>query len=247
VLLGDFLLSRAADRDRAVVVSTVVSSSLLGRLAHAAAAQYVETLTGFKWIMHDSNVRSDRRFLFGYEEALGYAVNDVVRDKDGISAALLVAGIAAEAKRHGRTIADRLDDVARRFGVYATDQFVIDLPGEDGERRIATIMAALRCSPPSELLGHPVTEVDDVAAGLRRTADGHEAKLALPRADVLVWRAGERVRVVVRPSGTEPELKVYLEVVLAVTDIDDVCAARQSGAGELSRLKRDLHALLESN
>ncbi len=246
VLLGDFLLSRATNREHAVVVTTVVSSSLLGHLAHAAAAQYLETLTGFKWIMRESNTRPDNRFLFGYEEALGYAVNDVVRDKDGISAALLVAGIAAEAKRHGQTIADRLDDIARRFGVYATDQFVIALPGEDGERRIATIMAALRSSPPSELLGDPVTAVDDVAAGIRRTAEGHEAKLALPRSDVVVWRAGERVRVVVRPSGTEPELKVYLEVVVPVADVDDVAAARQSGARELSRLKRDLHALLES-
>ena len=106
-------------------------------------------------------------------------------------------------------------------------------------------MAALRASPPSELLGDPVTEVDDVAAGFRRTAGGHEAPLALPRADVLVWHAGSHVRVVVRPSGTEPELKVYLEVVLPVAD-DDVSAATASSAGELSRLERQLHVLLES-
>jgi phosphomannomutase len=244
VLLGHFLLSRATDREHAVVVTTVVSSSLLGHLAHAAGAPYVETLTGFKWIMHDSAARPDSRFLFGYEEALGYAVNDVVRDKDGISAALVVAGIAAEAKRQGRTIADRLDDVTRRFGLFATDQFVVELPGEAGEERIGKIMAALRSSPPNELLGHPVTEVDDAATGIRRT-DGHEADLELPRADVVVWRAGERIRVVVRPSGTEPELKVYLEVVLPVADVDDVSTARESGASELCRLKRDLHALLE--
>jgi phosphomannomutase len=246
VLLGDFLLSRATNRGHSMVVTTVVSSSLLGHLAHAAAAQYVETLTGFKWIMHDSNARPDSRFLFGYEEALGYAVNDVVRDKDGISAALVVAGIAAEARRQGRTIADRLDDIARRFGVYATDQFVIELPGAAGEQRICKIMADLRCSPPSELLGHPLTGVDDAAAGIRRTADGHEANLELPRADVLVWRAGEHVRVVVRPSGTEPELKVYLEVVLPVADLDHVCEAREAGACELSQLKRQLHVLLKS-
>jgi phosphomannomutase len=246
VLLGAFLLSRATDRDHALVVSTVVSSSLLGHLAHAVGALYVETLTGFKWIMHDSAARSDSRFLFGYEEALGYAVNDVVRDKDGISAALVVAGIAAEAKRQGRTIADRLDDIARRFGLYATDQFFLELPGKAGEERIARIMAALRSSPPTELLGHPVTEIDDAATGVRRTAGGHEANLDLPRADVLVWRAGERIRVVVRPSGTEPELKLYLEVVLPVGEFHDVSAAKESAASELSCLKTDLHVLLES-
>jgi phosphomannomutase len=246
VLLGDFLLSRTADRGHALVVTTVVSSSLLGRVAHAAGAQYVETLTGFKWIMHDSAACPDGCFLFGYEEALGYAVNDVVRDKDGISAALLVAGIAAEAKRLGRTLADRLDDVARRFGLYATDQFFLELPGEAGEQRISELMEALRSSPPTELLGFSVTEVDDAAAGTRRTADGRVANLDLPAADVLVWRAGERARVVVRPSGTEAKLKVYLEVVRPVGELGDVVAAKNSAASDLRRLKREMRVLLGS-
>jgi phosphomannomutase len=246
VLFGDFLLSRATDHGHALVVTTVVSSRLLGRLARAAGAQYVETLTGFKWIMHDSAARSECRFLFGYEQALGYAVNDVVRDKDGISAALLVAGIAAEAKRQGRTIADRLDDLARRFGLHATDEFSLELPGEAGQERITEVMAALRSAPPVELAGHPVTAVDDAAAGIRRTAAGHETKLDLARADVLVWWAGERTRVVVRPSGTEPKLKVSLEVVRPVGEREDVPAAKQSPASALGCLRRDVRALLES-
>ena len=106
-LIGDYLLARATDRHHAQVATTVVSSSLLRQLAHAAGAHYTETLTGFKWIMHETAARPDFRFLFGYEEAIGYAVNNVVRDKDGISAALVVAGIAAEAKGQGRTIAGR--------------------------------------------------------------------------------------------------------------------------------------------
>jgi phosphomannomutase len=246
-LLGDFLLSQTVDRGHALVVTTVVSSRLLSRLAHAAGAQYVETLTGFKWIMHDSAACADVCLLFGYEEALGYAVNNVVRDKDGISAALLVAGIAAEAKRLGRTIADRLDDVARRFGLHSTDQFFLELPGEAGEERISELMAALRSSPPTKLLGLSVTEVDDAAAGTRRTADGRVANLDLPPADVLVWRAGERVRVVVRPSGTEAKLKVYLEIVSPVGELGDVVAARNSAADDLRRLKRDLRVLLGSS
>ncbi len=244
-LIGDYLLARATDRHCAQVATTVVSSSLLRQLAHAAGAHYTETLTGFKWIMHETAARPDFRFLFGYEEAIGYAVNNVVRDKDGISAALVVAGIAAETKRQGRTIAGRLDDIARRFGLHATDQFSLELPGEAGTEQISRIMTALRSSPPAELLGHPVTEIDDAATGIHRTADGHEATLELPRGDVLIWRSGERARVVVRPSGTEPKLKIYLQVVLPVGELDDVGAIRKTAASELSRLKHDLHAILE--
>jgi phosphomannomutase len=247
VLFGDFLLAHTSHPERALLASTVVSSSLLGHLAHAAGALYVETLTGFKWIMHDSAAQTAGQFIFGYEQALGYAVNDVVRDKDGISAALLVAGIAATAKNQGRTIADRLDDIACAFGLYATDEFSLELPGEAGAERIRGIMTALRRSPPTALLGVSMTEVDDAATGIRRTADGREAPWELPRSDVLVWRAGERIRVVVRPSGTEPKLKVYLQVVLAVADRGDLVTARRSGASELRRLESDVHALLLSS
>jgi phosphomannomutase len=107
-------------------------------------------------------------------------------------------------------------------------------------------MGALRNPPPVELAGHPVTAVDDAAAGIRRTAAGHETKLDLARADVLVWWAGERTRVVVRPSGTEPKLKVSLEVVRPVGEREDVPAAKQSPASALGCLRRDVRALLES-
>jgi phosphomannomutase len=246
VLLGDFLLTHAAHPEHALVATTVVSSSLLGHLARAAGAGYVETLTGFKWIMHDSGARCEQ-FIFGYEQALGYAVNDVVRDKDGISAALLVTSVAAAAKLQGRTIADRLDEIACRFGVYATDEFSLELPGAAGAGRIRRIMDALRRSPPLALLGACVTEVDDAATGIRRTADGREAPWELPRSDVLVWRAGERIRVVVRPSGTEPKLKIYLQVVRAVADPGDLTQARRSAASELTHLRSDVHALLLSS
>ena len=144
--------------------------------------------------------------------------------------------------RDGRSPADH---IARRFGLHATDQFSLELPGEAGTERISRIMTALRSSPPAELLGYPVTEIDDAATGIHRTADGHEATLELPRGDVLIWRSGERARVVVRPSGTEPKLKVYLQVVLAVGELGDVRAITKAAASELSRLRHDLHAVLE--
>jgi phosphomannomutase len=204
-LLADFLLEHCPDPARALLVTTVASSTLLGRIAAAAGAGYAETLTGFKWIMHAVTGAPGRRLLLGYEEALGYAVSDVVRDKDGISAGLVLAQLAAAEKAAGRNLDDRLDDLAQRFGAHATGQLTVE--GETG-----AAVERLRSAPPSSLLGRPLECLDDVAAGVRRHLDGREESLDLPRDDVLVLRASG-VRVVVRPSGTEPKLKTYLEVV----------------------------------
>lgn len=235
-LLADYLLEHCPDPRRALLVTTVASSTLLGRMASAAGARYAETLTGFKWIMRAPEDNPDARFLFGYEEALGYAVSEVVRDKDGISAALVIAQLAASEKQKGRTLADRLGDIAVRFGLYATDQLTLELEGELGLKRMRELMERLRAEPPRALIGRPVSSVDDVAAGIRRHVDGREEDLDLPRSDVLVVRA-EGVRVVVRPSGTEPKLKTYLEVV----------AADSAEAGEqLSRLRAELSELVRA-
>jgi len=202
-LLADFLLERAPRPERALLVTTVASSTLLGRMAAAAGARYVETLTGFKWIMRAIAEAPGHRLLLGYEEALGYAVSDVVRDKDGISAALVLAQLAAEERRAGRTLADRLDRIAARFGRHATEPVTLDLTGPGGTERRERVMASLRADPPATLLGRPVRAVEDLRAGVR----------GLPVSDVLILRA-EGARVVVRPSGTEPKLKAYLEVVV---------------------------------
>jgi phosphomannomutase len=217
-------------------VTTVASSTLLARMAAAAGARYVETLTGFKWIMRAPAENPDSRFLFGYEEALGYAVSEVVRDKDGISAALVLAQLAADEKRHGRTLRDRLGDIAARFGYHGTGQLTLELEGADGPQQMRELMARLRADPPSDLIGRPVTSIDDVAEGVRRfSRDGREEPLALPRSDVLVLRA-EDVRVVVRPSGTEPKLKTYLEVV--APGEDEAAAAMAELRSQLAALVR---------
>jgi phosphomannomutase len=230
-LLADFLLEHCEDPRRALLVTTVASSTLLARMAAAAGAGYAETLTGFKWIMRALADAPGQRLLLAYEEALGYAVSDVVRDKDGISAALVMAQVAAAQKRAGRTIADRLEAIAARFGHHLTDQLTLDVAGVDGLARMRRIMERLRSDPPAALLGRPVECVDDVWAGVRRHADGREEPLALPRADVLVLRARDDVRVVVRPSGTEPKLKTYLEV---------VAGDRREATERLSRLRAEL-------
>jgi phosphomannomutase len=203
VLLGDFLLEHAADPGRGLLVTTVASSTLLARMAQAAGARYAETLTGFKWIMRAVAEHPGHRLVLGYEEALGYAVSDVVRDKDGISAALVMAQLAAEEKRAGRTLEQRLDAIAARFGRHATEPITLQFEGAGGAQRMARMMDAVRADPPATLLGRPVTAVDDLRAGAR----------GLPPSDVLVIRA-DGARVVIRPSGTEPKLKAYLEVVV---------------------------------
>jgi phosphomannomutase len=219
------------------VATTVASSTLLARIAAAAGAGYVETLTGFKWIMRAVDGVPGARLRFGYEEALGYAVNDVVRDKDGISAALLVAQMAAEARRDGRSLADDLADLAVRFGLHATAQATLELPGTDGLSRRREVMAALRAAPPATLLGAPVTAIEDLSAPAPSSR--------LPAADVVVLSCAGGPRVVVRPSGTEPKLKAYLQVVLPVATRAEVPAARARAARELAALRDEVAVLLQ--
>ncbi|GIJ53559.1 phospho-sugar mutase [Virgisporangium aurantiacum] len=215
-LLADHLMRRGAAGRYA---TTIVSSALLKALCAARGHAYGETLTGFKWI-----VRAGADLVFGYEEALGYCVApSLVLDKDGISAALLVCELAAGLKAEGRTLADRLDDLAREFGVYATDQLsvrVTDLAD------ITRAMARIRRRPPASLLDEPVSDTDDL----------------LPDADVLTLRTAS-ARAVVRPSGTEPKLKAYLEVVEDVVD-GDVPAARERASAALSALRAEVAAAL---
>jgi phosphomannomutase len=212
ILLADHLIRRGIPGTYA---TTIVSSQLLGRLCAARGVPYAETLTGFKWI-----VRAADELAYGYEEALGYCVApDLVRDKDGITAALVVAELAAGLKADGRTLGDRLDELAGEFGVHATDQLSVRV---DDPAEIGTAMGRARRRPPATLLGAPLTGLDDL----------------LPGNDVLTFRTAA-ARVVIRPSGTEPKLKAYLEVVEPVVG-GDVPAARTRAAGALRRLRDEV-------
>jgi phosphomannomutase len=202
----------------AVVACSIVSSRLLAALATADGRRHVETLTGFKWIARVPGLG------YGYEEAIGYCVApDIVRDKDGVSAALLLAWYTAHLKAQGRTLLDVLDDMAIQHGVYATDAFsvrVADLA------QIPPVMERLRSAPPRELGTVHVSQVDDLARG-----DG-----GLPPTDGVRWFLADRSRVIVRPSGTEPKLKVYLEAVEPVGSPDRLVAARRIAAQRLADL-----------
>ena len=216
-LLGDHLLRKGRS---GVYANSIVSSSLLGAMAAAHGQPHQETLTGFKWIGRVEGL------VFGYEEALGYCVDPAqVRDKDGVSALLLFCELAAELKASGQTVRDRLDEIAHTYGLYATDQLsarMSDLAA------IPATMDRLRTSPPSSLGGLGVLVVDDLAAG----------SAELPPTDGLRFRLAEGARVIVRPSGTEPKVKCYLEVVVP-TD-DGVDAARITAADRLNAIKADL-------
>jgi phosphomannomutase len=219
-LLASHLLKNGK---RGTYATSIVSSSLLGKMATKAGQKYAETLTGFKWIGRLPGL------AFGYEEALGYCVDpERVADKDGVSALLLLCEIAAEAKAAGRGLVDLLDDIAIEHGLHATDQLSVRVSDLD---EIAVAMTRLRETPPASLGGLDVVKAQDLSVG----SD------ALPPTDGLRYYLAEGARVIVRPSGTEPKIKCYLEVVVPVAD-GDVAAARKSAAATLAAMKVDVGA-----
>ncbi|WP_183092475.1 phospho-sugar mutase [Nocardioides stalactiti] len=222
--VGALLASHLLRRGRQGTYATsIVSSSLLGKQAAAHGQEYAETLTGFKWIGRLPGL------AFGYEEALGYCVDpEHVADKDGVSALLLLCELAAEAKAAGRTLEDLLDDIAIEHGLHATDQLSVrftDLA------EIGAAMARLRETPPATLAGLAVERAEDLTEGVG----------GLPPTDGLRYYLAEGARVIVRPSGTEPKVKCYLEAVVPVVD-GDVVAARASAAATLAAMKTDIAA-----
>ncbi|WP_251094669.1 phospho-sugar mutase [Streptomyces sp. Caat 7-52] len=217
-LLGAHLVRRGA---RGTFAESIVSSSLLGRIARKAGLPYEETLTGFKWIARVDGLR------YGYEEALGYCVDpEGVRDKDGITAALLITELASVLKEEGRTLLDLLDDLAVEHGLHATDQLSVRVKDLS---LIADAMRRLREQPPTRLAGLAVTRAED----LNRGTD------TLPPTDGLRYTL-DGARVIVRPSGTEPKLKCYLEVVVPVSAPAGLPAARTRATELLDAIKRDL-------
>ena len=225
-LLGHAAAARSAGRTGAVFANSIVSSRLLGRIAAAAGIAHQETLTGFKWIARVPGL------AYGYEEALGYCVApEVVRDKDGISAAVAVAVLADELHAQGRTLLDVLDDLALAHGLYATDQLSVRVADLG---RIPVMAAALRDAPPADLGGSAVVEVADLAA----------PGTGLPPTEGLRLLTADGTRVIVRPSGTEPKLKCYLEVVAPVAGQAALPVARDEAQERLGRIRAELEAAL---
>jgi len=190
-LFADYILANTSGDDR-LVVTTLVSSSLLSRMAEAAGVHSEETFTGFKWIGKIATERPDQRLMLGYEQALGFLVAPRPLDKDGITAAVLMAEIAAVADSEGQTLQDRLDSIADRFGRYVTAELSVKMPPADG----AAWVASLQADPPAEVDGRPVASVQ-----------------TYPEANLVRLMLDGGVRLQIRPSGTEPKVKLYGEAV----------------------------------
>ncbi len=225
-LLGSHLLQRGVAAGD-VLANSIVSSRLLAAMATDAGVAHGETLTGFKWIARVPDL------AFGYEEALGYCVAPkVVSDKDGVSAALLLAEMAAGLKAEGRTLLDVLDDLAVRHGVYATDSFSVRV---SDLAQIPPVMDRLRSDPPGTVAGLAVTRIDDLGQG-----DG-----GLPPTEGLRLFLADESRIIVRPSGTEPKIKVYLEVIEPVDGPEALPAARHTASERLASIRADMERLTQ--
>jgi phosphomannomutase len=223
-LLGAHILARGVE-DGDVFANSIVSSRLLAAMAKAAGVPHEETLTGFKWISRVAGLR------YGYEEALGYCVDPShVRDKDGVSAALVVAEMTASLKAEGRSLTDLLDDLAVEHGVHATDALSVRVADLS---LIGTVMARLRQEPPKHVAGIAVSRTDDLSEG----------SATLPPTDGLRYFLADDSRVIVRPSGTEPKLKVYLEVIEPVTS--DLASARTIAAERLAGIRSAMEGLVQ--
>jgi phosphomannomutase len=246
-LLADDAIEHADSGGRKkLVVTTVVSSSLLSRMARDRGVAYRETLTGFKWIC-DAALRGEAEglaFVFGYEEALGYTVGPLVRDKDGIGAALRLAEAARALKARGLTLLDRLDALLVAHGLSHQVQWSVTLPGAEGRERIRAAMARLRATPPASIGASPVRCVLDAASGERRVA-GETRPSGLPRSDLLALESEDGARLTVRPSGTEPKIKFYLELVGRAAQPAEVAPLRARLEAEGQALRRALVAQLQ--
>lgn len=223
-ILATRVLASVTDTESATFANSIVSSRLAGAIAKSAGVAHYETLTGFKWIARVDNL------TFGYEEALGYCVDHAqVRDKDGISAALVMADYAQELKDAGSSFPALLDEIATEHGLYATDQLSVRV---DDLAQIPAMMKRLRAHPPAELAESPVVSVEDLTEGTE----------TLPPTDGMRYYTEDSTRVIVRPSGTEPKLKCYLEVVVPVSG--SVADSRQVASTKLALLKADMTAAL---
>jgi phosphomannomutase len=242
VLLGAYLLRRDPGADR-LAITTIVSSPMLGWMCRKAGVRYAETLTGFKWIANEAmrqEAETGTRFVFGYEEALGYTVGTVVRDKDGISAAVLFAELAADARERGRTVLDELAALYREHGLWVSGQRSAKLTKEG----MARVMEAFRAAPPAAIGGSRVVRSLDYRAGVARDAAGGETTLSLPKSNVLAFELENGARVTLRPSGTEPKIKYYFDLAETMRPGESLADGEARAGEALERLVADWMALV---
>lgn len=199
-----------------IMVKSIVSTPLADKVAESYGIQTINVLTGFKYIGEQITMLAEKgeqdRFLLGFEESYGYMSGDHVRDKDAVNGAMIICEMAEYYKKQGKTLIDALEDIFQKFGVYAAKVKGYTFEGTDGMEKMANIMKELRSGAPSDIAGYKVLSHADYQTSIR-VKDGAESKIDLPAADVLEYDLEYNLKVVVRPSGTEPKIKVYLTIV----------------------------------
>jgi len=231
-LLAEFLLGHG-EGDPGTVINSIVSTPMLGRIAKAHGALWTQTLTGFKWIWNaalEVEEGGGGSLVLGFEEALGYSVGTTVRDKDGISAAVAFAVLAAEASADGSMVLDRVGEMYRKYGVWVSTQVSIRRDSPSGAEEIADAMALLRSSPPSLVGGIQVERILDYSVG------AEDRPSYLGSTNLIELDLGEMGRVLARPSGTEPKLKIYVDLTGSYPDD----GAWQAAEGSLQVQARDV-------
>jgi phosphomannomutase len=238
VLLGHYLLTeRPASGKKRLVIASNVSSPMLGVIASALGVRYEETLTGFKWIANRAmQLEPEHQFVFGYEEALGYTVGDLVRDKDGISAAVVFAELAASLRAQGKTVLGALEELYRTYGLFVSGQVNVTRKGVQGAAEIQGMMTRLRAGLPRRVGSLAVAAVSDYQAQTRRDAQGEATPLALPKANVLTFELEGGSRIIARPSGTEPKIKFYFDVREAMRPGEALSEAQARAEATMAKL-----------
>ena len=225
VLFAHYLLSKPHTKNQ-LVGNSIVSSTLLEKVANSHGATYFQTLTGFKWLANIGMQLEDKdnEFLFAYEEALGYTIGTQVRDKDGLSALVVFAQLVEELKSQGRTVWDLLAQISLEHGVHTNAQRSIALDPDS-----PSIGSKLRSAQPKTIGGVTVSVIEDLQSSLRYIVGGDTETINLPTSDVLIYHLEDGSRIIVRPSGTEPKVKVYYETVTKFEGSETYDEARQRG------------------
>jgi phosphomannomutase len=250
ILLADYLLTHSPADGKSLVVSSIASTPLVGRIAHAHGARWETTLTGFKWIVQrglELHEREGLRFVLGFEEALGYCIGTLVHDKDGIAGAAHAVRMAAWHAARGASLHEALETLYRRHGLFESRQRAITLSGQAGLTKLRASMQRLRTQPPIRIADRPVTSrldlLDPEAGRVQGTA---HRPTSLPRSDVLSFELEGAHRVTIRPSGTEPKLKIYLDCMTALAPDESLLAARRRVQAIMDEIEHDFvrHASL---
>ncbi|NOJ12424.1 phospho-sugar mutase [Vibrio splendidus] len=232
VLFAHYLLSKPHTKNQ-LVGNSIVSSTLLEKVAQSHGATYFQTLTGFKWLANIGMQLEDEQneFLFAYEEALGYTIGTQVRDKDGLSAIVVFAQLVEELKSQGRTVWDLLAQISFEHGVHTNAQRSIALDPDS-----PSIGSKLRAAQPKAINGVAIAVIEDLQSSLRFVIGGNTEAINLPSSDVLIYHLEDGTRIIVRPSGTEPKVKVYYETVTKFEGTETYEDTRLRGEEDMNKL-----------